>query len=676
MTTRENPEERGGDVSVGRFVLHFGDLRGAELQEAASARFRRRPTPTLILPKSIPGLIGREAELSAIISALDAGIPVEISGGPGTGKTALLRCLAHRPRAGSFPDGVLYLSARQQTVLDLQQRLFEAFYESDPIALATDAEVRRALRDAKALIILDDVSLSPHDAEQILAVAPRCAFVVATRDRRLWSEVRNVALDGLSAKDAVLLLERELEQSIGSTATLAATSLCQALAGHPLRLQQAAAIIRERGLAVDEWDKRLTPESLTTELLTSIDERDRRLLLALAALPGTPVEAQHVAGMAESTDVEASLLALARRGLVLRHDARYGLADGVADRLRRTDDLYPWVNRAITYFVAWAERHRRSRESLLQASDALLRVQEHALEAKRWGEALRVGRLLEAALVLGSRWGAWGIALERSLIAIRALGDRSAESGVLHHLGTRAVCLEDAGTARRMLAAAAALRDQLGEAGAATVSRANLKFVVPERVVAERVETPAQKPSPMPFDDVGDVAPLVVPAYATAARRGALMSEGGAILITFLLCGALGAFAYTALSGQWSAFLDRDSDAGASPVPRSQVTAASPPLTVAPAAAPQTLEPPATERASILIFTARPGSIVTRFGPTSVCYAVRDALETRIEPGIGDVDAAPTLTCRRVAARTATYELTAVGRDGVAVKQQLVIVAR
>jgi hypothetical protein len=84
-----------------------------------------------------------------------------------------------------------------------------------------------------------------------------------------------------------------------------------------------------------------------------------------------------------------------------------------------------------------------------------------------------------------------------------------------------------------------------------------------------------------------------------------------------------------------------------------------------------------TEKASILIFTARPGSIATAARPTDVCYAVSDATQARIEPGIGDVEPAATLTCRRVApVRTTTYELSAVGRDGVPVTQQLVIVVR
>jgi hypothetical protein len=60
-----------------------------------------------------------------------------------------------------------------------------------------------------------------------------------------------------------------------------------------------------------------------------------------------------------------------------------------------------------------------------------------------------------------------------------------------------------------------------------------------------------------------------------------------------------------------------------------------------------------------------------------LCYAVSDAVEARVEPGIGDVLPTNTLTCLRVApARTTTYQLTASGRDGYRVRQQLVIIVR
>ena len=213
--------------------------------------------------------------------------------------------------------------------------------------------------------------------------------------------------------------------------------------------------------------------------MASIDDKQRRALLALAAMPGVPLQALHVSAIAEVTDIEPSLTALVRRGLVVGTQSRYQLADGVGDRLRRTEDLKPWTNRAITYFTAWAERHLRSQDILLQESEALLRVQQHAADGRRSGEVLHLGRLLEGPLAAGARWGAWGVTLEHCLAAARAIGDRSAEAWALHELGSRALCLGDAGTARALLSQAVKLREMLNEDAAAAASRRNLSFVLP-----------------------------------------------------------------------------------------------------------------------------------------------------------------------------------------------------
>jgi hypothetical protein len=662
LRTRIEPlRMESGDIAIGRLVLDIGEPGGAVLREAARgerAQFRPQPAPVLLQPSLIRGLVDRQAELAAAMSALDTGVPVEIIGPPGIGKTALLRHLAHHPRA-SLVDGTVYLSARHRLPMDLRQRIFDAFYASQTPCRPMDADIRRGLQDKHALILLDEVSLTQHELEEVFDIAPRCAFVVAARERCLWGEGRTIALAGLPVEDAIAFLERELERTLEPDERSAAADVVAALEGHPLRIRQAAALIRDRDIPPDGWAEHLTADSLIAELLASVDDRERRVLLALAALAGVPIALQHVAGIADLMDVELTLTTLARRGLVARHQSRYRLMDGVADRLRRTEDFKPPVNRAITYFTAWADRQRRNPESLLEAADALARVQEHAADERRWGEALRLGRQLERPLAAGGGWGAWGFVLERCLTGAKAIGDRSVEARAFHQLGTRFVCLADADAARRMLDRAASLRDELGETAAAAVSRRNLGFIV-TRVSDEQQRTR----SPMPFEDVGGDDPPPRYNELPTTGSGSRAREIVALAITFLLCAALGGFTYSVVAGRGSNDEARDSGQPAAPAP---------PATVA---TPRATETPAPQRASILIFTARPGSIAIR-RPTDLCYAVSDAVRTRIEPAVGEVDAASTLTCRRVApARTTTYELTAVGRDGIPVSQQLVIVVR
>lgn len=673
--------ELSGQIAAGRFVLQIGEPAGSVLRDAERVErvhVRPRPSPVTLRPRLLRGLIDRRAETAAALSAFDAGLPVEVSGAPGIGKTALLRHLAHHPRAASFVDGIVYLSARHRTSLDLLQRIFESFCETDRACKPADAEIRRSLQDKHALVLLDDVALPQNELERVLDIAPHSAFVIAARERCLRGEARSIALTGLAAEDGASLLERELERTLTAEEQSAAAELCAAIEGHPLRILQAAALIRRNGIPAGEWSKYQTPEELVAELMTSIDDRERRILLALSALSGVGIDSRHVSGLAELTDVEPAVTGLVARGLVLSGQSRYRLADGVTDRLRRSADLTPWVHRAITYFTSWAERQRRNPESLLEASDALLRVQKHATDTRRWGEALRVGRLLEGTLVLGARWGAWEIVLDRCLVATKAIGDRTGEAWVLHEMGTRAVCLGDEANARRLLTQAAALRDELSEHAAAAISRTNLG-ALPAPVVEVVPDDPAPAdPAPAvarapEFDWVPFRAPVQTPVH----------SRGGGIafflVVMFLTSAVLGGLAYVYVidgplwGGEPSQRPDAAIAAGAAgtPLPLRETTEV-----MMRGTQPASDDAAIAQRANILIFTARPGSIATS-RPTSLCYAVSDAAQAHIEPGVGEVDPAATLTCRRVAPmRTTTYELSATGRDGVPVTQHVVIVVR
>jgi hypothetical protein len=690
-------------IAVGRYVLQIGDPCGAVITEALRAdqsHFRPRPMPILLQPRMIRGLLDRQTELAAAFSALDAGLPVEVSGERGVGKTAVLRHLAHHPRAASFVDGIVYLSARHHTLLDLQQLLFEAFYESDPSCKPTESEIRHGLQEKRALILLDDVRLTQDELEQLIDIAPRAAFVVATRKTRRRSEVRSLALKGLPIEDAVSLLEREIERSLDVAERSDAATLCAAIGAHPRRILQAAALIREQGISLDQCAQIIT-QSPVVNLMASIDNKQRRALMALAALPGVPLQPRHVSAIAEVTDIEPSLTALVRRGLVVSTQSRYHLADGVIDRLRRTEDLNPWTNRVITYFSAWAERHLRSQDILLQESEALLRVQQRAADGRRSGEVLRLGRLLEGPLAAGARWGAWGITLEGCLTAARAIGDRSAEAWALHQLGSRAFCLGDAGPARASLNQAVKLREMLNEAAAAAASRRNLSFVLPpvpesppERVTTSLVDvleldalplrhaTPPAISNPKTHSASGFLAAVVLfailggLAYWNYSEGLSLQSRDLASISAFVqtslerVTARLATMRTVQRAAHDSGLLNHDE-----PVVDSSGSDRAALATEVPLTEPQPQAPP-TDRASILIFTPRPGSIAMD-GPTRLCYAVSDALQVRLEPQIGEVAPTRTLTCLRVApTQTTTYQLTAYGRDGHQVSQQLVIVVR
>ena len=495
----------------------------------------------------------------------------------------------------------------------------------------------------------------------------------------------HLTLQGLPADDAVLLLERTIERPLEAAERAAAEHLCAALEGHPLRILQAAALARERGISLDGWARDIRPEILLTALLASIDEKQRRALLALTALRGVPLAAQEISGLAEVTDIEPSLTALARLGLVVGSHGRYQLADGVADRLRRREDLKPWVNRAITYFTAWAERHHRNptrcctnpwrscrRSSTPRTHDA--------------GEKSFDSAGFSTALSSSARGGAPG--RSHSIVAWPAPRPRVTGRPKRGRFINSA--LERSVSAKRVSRARCWARPSSCARRCPTTPRPR-----PAGAISVSSSSPVAKPSPAasktlvddPLDPL-DLDALPLRAPSPAVRAPTTTSYG---LLIVLLSAVVGWLAYLAVDrGPGSLpFQRRPTAASArvtsSPVEAVQTAGSSPVLetaaelpplaTATPTTGPASLGP-GPESSSILIFTARPGSIATPRS-TQLCYAVSGARQARIEPGVGDVHPTSTLSCRRVAPpRTTTYELTAYGRDGQHAKQQLVVVVR
>nr|WP_279239831.1 AAA family ATPase [Scytonema sp. UIC 10036] len=92
---------------------------------------------------------------------------VELCGSAGVGKSVLLRYLAHHPEVNSvqhFPDGLVYYRLYpQQSVEDVQQMLFEAFYESDRSFKPSGNRIQQDLHKKNALVVLDNAQLSRED---------------------------------------------------------------------------------------------------------------------------------------------------------------------------------------------------------------------------------------------------------------------------------------------------------------------------------------------------------------------------------------------------------------------------------------------------------------------------------------------------------------------------------
>ena len=473
--------EKGTDaqIAAGEYTVQAGGEHGAVVLVAppgSQPAPRPRSLPILQRPSAVRGFVDREEELAAALDAIADGTPVGINGPPGIGKSSLLRQLAHAPEVGTLPDGVVYLSARQQPGEDLLQALFEAFYDCDIPFRPNHLQAREFLKGKRALVLLDDGELRPEEAEDLLDSAPDCAFAMATRERCLWRECRSVALAGLPPDDARALFERELGRSLADEETEAFESLLARLGGHPLRLLQAAGQLRQ-DRPIEEVEG--VEESTARQTLAPLPDEEKRLLSALATVGGGPVEAGLLAALADVTDPRPALEALVEQKLIRAHSPRYSLTGDLDAVLPSIWDISPWGERALAYFLSWAEPRREDPAALLEEAGTLRHLVDWAARTGKHAEMLRLGRILDNALMLSGRWGAWGQVLERVRDAAAAVGDRAAEAWALHQLGTRLLCLDDKAAARPLLSRALTLRKSLGDREGAEVTRHNLGLLGP-----------------------------------------------------------------------------------------------------------------------------------------------------------------------------------------------------
>src|SRR5215211_6231281 len=476
-----------GDVNIGNYTLRIGTLNGGVVNVAPPQQRsapQPRPVPVMLLPRPFSGLLDRREEVSSAVAVLEGASPVEFHGPPGVGKTALLHYLAHYKFAPVFSAGIIFFSAiRRRPVDDLLLDLFDAFYERDPTHIPTSVQVRHALREEQALVVLDDVDLEKEEVEALMDAAPASVFLSASTERRLCSGGRTIALRGLPSEDALALIERELGRPLADEDRTTVQELYTALEGYPLRLLQLSALVRDDGISLAEVTERLQPhagsvgEALTAQVLATRSEDEQRVLAALAVPMGASVGEEHLNELAGVADARPALESLQRRKLVQAHSPRYSLRGSLDETLREEWDLTPWNEQALVHFAISAEEQRHDPERVLEEADAILGVVQGAAQNGRWEGVLRLGRATEGQLAVRGHWGAWAQTLEWELEAARQLEDRAAEAWSLHQSGTRALCLEDTPTARRDLSEALRLRESLGDREGAAVTRHNLNLL-------------------------------------------------------------------------------------------------------------------------------------------------------------------------------------------------------
>jgi hypothetical protein len=106
-------------------------------------------------------------------------------------------------------------------------------------------------------------------------------------------------------------------------------------------------------------------------------------------------------------------------------------------------------------------------------------MMEFAAERGAWTSVLQLARAAERVLFLAGRWDAWHDTLRRGLDAARATADKTAEAFFVHQQGTLAFCQDRLEDAYQLLRQALILREQIGDADGADVTRHNLRLLKP-----------------------------------------------------------------------------------------------------------------------------------------------------------------------------------------------------
>jgi hypothetical protein len=445
-----------------------------------------RSLPVRALPRDFPDLLGREDEVQAAATALQAGGTVEIVGGVGIGKTALLRHLVHRV-AG--PDGAVHGSARGRTVEDLLQYMFDRVYRTEGSYRPTPGELRDALADVRVLFALDDVELSREDVGRLMDGAPTAVFLLAGPGPTLGGGGESIRLAGLPAAAAMTLFERHLGRPLTQEEAADAPALVDALSGRPQELIQAAARVRDDGVPLGQVVSEAAAAGgppggavIGTVNLSSLPEVDRRVLGILAAVGTAPVRPEHLEALTGERDLDEVLERLRRRGLIKAASPAFTLAQGIGPEAERFLQVDTWRERVLERFLEWGGQNRDDTGRLLRSLDAILASLEWAWAAARRRDYLALARVVEEPLLVSRRWGTWLSILRRSLEAAETLGGEIGphlQAHAHHALGTRALGEGDTRVARQDLRRALKLRESIGDVEGAALTRHNLRLAQP-----------------------------------------------------------------------------------------------------------------------------------------------------------------------------------------------------
>jgi len=457
---------------------------------------RALPRPVDVRPRARRGQVERSAITTEITDAVDHE-PVQIIARDGWGKTSVVVQLAHDPSIERYTDGVAVISGWGLPVEDIEQAIFDAFYEStlpDTVHKVTPGQLRTSLGDIEAAIIVDDLDLPRQHVERLIDASGSSAFISSASTQTMWSDGLVLDIKGLDDSDALSLFQQRLGREISGTELETVAAFIAHIRGYPMAIVAAASAVR-RGVVLAEMLPRLLSASdpivaVHEEIAATFSLAETRLLSVLGAVQGDPLPPEAVGIVAGVDDADALLEGLKRDGIIEAASPRYRLARSSSALI----DIHvngPSTARGLT---TWCDTEA-DQGLITAAAPAIASAIRLATHENDYEAAIALGRSADQAISLSGRWGVWGQVLEATRKAAVSAADPFAQGWALHQLGTRALAEQRNDEALSMLTMAADIRRQIGDQAGLEVTEHNLSLLNPPPAVVPPQPPRAASPS-------------------------------------------------------------------------------------------------------------------------------------------------------------------------------------
>ncbi|MFJ9696635.1 ATP-binding protein [Kitasatospora sp. NPDC101183] len=518
---QEAARTRGGELVCGGLLVGVGAPEGSEARPCP-AEWRPRPRriersepargpaggPERAVgplamgagPADLP-LLDREADVAELLGLLAEGRSIRLVGQAGSGRSALLSAVAEAA-ADLAPGGVVQLCGHRRTAADLLQDLFAATHHA-PGFRPDPGQLAAHLAEVAAVVVVDEAEPSDTELEELLAAAPRCAFLISVAPGSpvlpAGSRLRDHLVAGLSRSACLALTARLAGRPLDVDEKAWAVDLWFESEGLPLRFVQAAALLRQRDVSVDalvaaEEDRhdvfgvvrepvqhpdpavrenalrRSVPlpsvaetASPAVRLAEGLSEPAQAVLRLAVALGGECPTAPHLPALLDVGQGEAALAELADAGLAVSIGGHHRLTAGALDLLVPHWPAQGCVDGAAQHFAWWVGHGSVSPAQIAAEAEVVIGVLLADRAAGRHEAVVRLARAAAPALALALRWGAWERVLQLGQEAARRTGSPVDQAWFHHEAGVHAICVQQPSRAVAELETALTLRAAAGE---------------------------------------------------------------------------------------------------------------------------------------------------------------------------------------------------------------------